>query len=654
MGTCQQCGGIDQDGRFCTNCGGTIPGASASAAAGADARRRRPGRTWAIVIGLVVLLLASGATAAALLAGNASSGETGTPSAMASTTVEATNSDEPAATADAATAEPTTAAAVQPVVLPLNPTMIVLDASSSMEADDAPGPRIDAAKNAVRTLVEGLPGGAPVGLMVYGTSTGDSEASKAAGCQDIKTLVPLGPVDKAAFGGAINGVVASGYTPIGGALRAAAAQLPATGGRNIVLVSDGEDSCSPPQPCAVAAEINGPGLAVHTVGFRVDEQARAQLGCIADAAGGSYVDAANAAQLVARLRSAVDPNTSVNTLTRTGFDGVKLGMSVAQAQQIDPAIVADESGTVQVVWRDCELTFVDGTLTAIAPRSTIATQDGLAVGDDISRAIELYGDWPTQTEGGSASLVVPTGDGGDAGYKMAFVPNSADANVKQGRIISIVLCLCRPAEPNGSADTERNSVGSGPAATEVVRVKPVDERGNLLDGFTPGGDTFQQTGTFGGERSQFGGTAYDVGGVAVASSTLHSCWPASTAGQLYCLPSLNEMAVVAVRVNGNVPKLEPIADADPDVRPALIQLDDRRICWARTHGSTSLRVTYICGGPDGSLTDDEIASTVSQPDKSGAMWTIQQVDGVSSIDQIADRENPPTRTAKIVKAWMNG
>lgn len=157
-----------------------------------------------------------------------------------------------------------------------------------------------------------------------------------------------------------------------------------------------------------------------------------------------------------------------------------------------------------------------------------------------------------------------------------------------------------------------------------------------------------------GVRSQFGGTAYDVGGVAIAGSTFHSCWSASTAGQLYWLPSLDETAVLAVQVNGNVPTLEPISDADPAVRPALIKLDDRRTCWARTHGSTSLRFTYICGGPDGSQTDDEIASTVSQPDKSGAMWTIQQVDGVSSIDQIADRENPPTRTATIIKAWVNG
>lgn len=97
-----------------------------------------------------------------------------------------------------------------------------------MNEDDAPGPRIAAAKKAATTLVDGLPDGAPVGLIVYGTATDDSDAARAAGCQDIKTLVPVAPVDKAAFTAAVDGV-ASGYTPLAGSLRAAAGALPADG-----------------------------------------------------------------------------------------------------------------------------------------------------------------------------------------------------------------------------------------------------------------------------------------------------------------------------------------------------------------------------------------------------------------------------------------
>lgn len=70
--------------------------------------------------------------------------------------------------------------------------MVVLDASSSMKQADAPGPRIDAAKQAIGDLVGALPDGVPVGLMAFGTATGPTKADKAAGCKDVRTLVGTG------------------------------------------------------------------------------------------------------------------------------------------------------------------------------------------------------------------------------------------------------------------------------------------------------------------------------------------------------------------------------------------------------------------------------------------------------------------------------
>ena len=101
---------------------------------------------------------------------------------------------------------------------------------------------------------------------------------------------------------------ASGYTPIGQSLRVAAAQLPKEGQRSIVLVSDGEDTCAPPQPCEVAKELNKQGvdLHVHAIGFRVDAKARAQLACIAQNTGGTYHDAADADSLLGVLGRVTD------------------------------------------------------------------------------------------------------------------------------------------------------------------------------------------------------------------------------------------------------------------------------------------------------------------------------------------------------------
>jgi Mg-chelatase subunit ChlD len=400
---------------------------------------------WFVVAALALVLATAFTAVVVLRSGSAPSA--GQPAGPVAANDHADGpTTAPPATESTGSPTAATSTAAQLAMLPLNPTVIVLDASGSMKEADAPGPRIEAAKRAVSTLVDALPDGSPIGLLVFGTSTDGSNEAQEAGCQDIRTLVPVGPLDRVALGTAVSGVVASGYTPLGAALRAAVAELPSDGPRTVILVSDGIDKCAPPEPCAVAAELTGSGLAIHTVGFRVDQAARQQLNCISDATGGGYVDADNAGQLAARLRSAVDPNTAVNTLTRTGFGGLELGMSVAQAQQVDSSITAAETGTVRIVWRDCELVFTDGKLTGITSSASVRTQDGLAVGDDVSRAVELYGRGVAQAGNGSARLVVPTGDGGDAGYDITFVPDAADPTAVHGRITTIVLCLCRPTE----------------------------------------------------------------------------------------------------------------------------------------------------------------------------------------------------------------
>ncbi|MCX0271991.1 VWA domain-containing protein [Nocardia zapadnayensis] len=174
------------------------------------------------------------------------------------------------------------------------PTMLVLDASGSMAAPDpGGGTKMDAAKNAVRSFVTAAPDTSQVGLTAYGTATGSSDAEKTAGCQDVKVLHPADTIDKPGLTAAADGIVPSGYTPIGTALRTAAAALPQSGPRSIVLVSDGLDTCAPPDPCEVARELSAQGaeIVVHAIGFGVDDPSRVQLTCIAQTTGGTYTDA---------------------------------------------------------------------------------------------------------------------------------------------------------------------------------------------------------------------------------------------------------------------------------------------------------------------------------------------------------------------------
>lgn len=190
------------------------------------------------------------------------------------------------------------------------PMMMVLDASGSMTADDSGGGqnRMDAAKTATRTFIDDLPAQAQVGLTTYGTGTGSTDAEKAAGCQDITVLNKVGTTDKTALRNSVDGIVPRGYTPIGASLRKAAEQLPDSGPRSIVLVSDGIDTCSPPPPCEVAAELaaDGVDLRIHTIGFQVDPKAREELTCIAQATGGSYYDAHDGNTLEGVLPRVVD------------------------------------------------------------------------------------------------------------------------------------------------------------------------------------------------------------------------------------------------------------------------------------------------------------------------------------------------------------
>lgn len=182
-------------------------------------------------------------------------------------------------------------------------TAIVMDGSSSMLEPEGSGTRLDAAKEATNQLIDSLPETAHVGMLAYGTEVTDAPENHARGCQDIRVLAPVETVDKTALHSAVDGLQAAGYTPIGNALRAAAEELGDSGERSIVLVSDGIDTCAPPDPCEVAKELSADGvdLAVHVVGFKADPQARQQLECISKATGGTYRQADDAASLVESL-----------------------------------------------------------------------------------------------------------------------------------------------------------------------------------------------------------------------------------------------------------------------------------------------------------------------------------------------------------------
>ena len=130
-----------------------------------------------------------------------------------------------------------------------------------------------AAKEAVGKLIDKLPGDLNVAVIVYGVS-------KSRGCEDIDLVQPLGPVDRASLKSKLLSLPNSGMTPIAGSLEIAGLALQkAKGGRAIILVTDGVESCKG-DPSTVAAQLAtefGVKFGLHVIGFDINPNERAGL-----------------------------------------------------------------------------------------------------------------------------------------------------------------------------------------------------------------------------------------------------------------------------------------------------------------------------------------------------------------------------------------
>ncbi len=190
--------------------------------------------------------------------------------------------------------------AVTPAVAEEGDAILVLDASGSMWGQIDGEAKIGIAKSVLGDLLGELPAERRLGLIAYGhRRKGD--------CSDIEELAAVG-ADRAAIAAAVEGISPKGKTPMAASVKLAAEKLKSTEEKaTVVLISDGIETCEP-DPCGVAASLEQAGVdfTVHVVGFDVtEENAEAQLQCLAENTGGKYISASNADELGAALETTV-------------------------------------------------------------------------------------------------------------------------------------------------------------------------------------------------------------------------------------------------------------------------------------------------------------------------------------------------------------
>ncbi|MFF3334813.1 VWA domain-containing protein [Streptomyces sp. NPDC002888] len=200
----------------------------------------------------------------------------------------------------AATADETTANAPK--------VDLVLDVSGSMRARDIDGQsRMAAAKQAFNEVLDATPEEVRLGIRTLGANyPGDDRKT---GCKDTAQLYPVGPLDRTEAKTAVATLTPTGWTPIGPALLKAADDLEGgEGSQRIVLITDGEDTCAPLDPCEVAREIaaKGIGLTIDTLGLVPSTKLSKQLSCIAEATGGTYTSVEHTDELTDRVNQLVD------------------------------------------------------------------------------------------------------------------------------------------------------------------------------------------------------------------------------------------------------------------------------------------------------------------------------------------------------------
>lgn len=206
---------------------------------------------------------------------------------------------------------------------------IVMDSSGSMVEKVNSHTKMDAAKNAIISFVNNITE-VQLGLRVFGQGSA---------CEGSRLLVPVSALNVAEITGEIEEFSPKGLTPLGEALSKAADDFGDGASRNIILVSDGKETCNA-DIGAAAEKLKGKGIAVYAIGFDIDEKGRDELKEIASATGGQYYDAGNADELLGVFKEItreldIEPAATASKTYRVNLNSDKFSYSKEYSLEIE-------------------------------------------------------------------------------------------------------------------------------------------------------------------------------------------------------------------------------------------------------------------------------------------------------------------------------
>ncbi|MGQ4721888.1 VWA domain-containing protein [Streptomyces tunisiensis] len=349
---------------------------------------------------------------------------------------------------------------------------LVLDVSGSMRAKDIDGQsRMAAAKQAFNEVLDATPEEVQLGIRTLGADYPGDDRKE--GCKDTAQLYPVGPLDRTEAKTAVATLVPTGWTPIGPALLQAADDLDGgDGSKRIVLISDGEDTCAPLDPCEVAREIaaKGIGLTIDTLGLVPNAKLSRQLSCIAEATGGTYTSIEHQDELTDRVNELVD-RAAEPVVTPVAVEGAD---ACERAPELRSGLYTDRQEFGQQRWYRVEL------LAGQELRASVSVAADRAVRPDhgiLMRAVTLHGREIVRGEatGNGRTDVVSTGlrhpkpelddDSGKPaaetvclGVTTSF---SADAGVKTTPGLPLELTVDVVDGPDDASDVASFGLGRG-------------------------------------------------------------------------------------------------------------------------------------------------------------------------------------------------